>query len=278
MKKIILYLLAFLIAPLAAISQSVSQSGIDIRYDSDGSGISGPMPPSGANLAGGTHSIGLYPGSPELVGGLYEPHFIVRNTNNVNKQYKIIRKALNVPASWQDQLCWPPTCYTADQDTNISVEVFSTTHTGSSPAPVIKAGTDTTTDNFVAELKPRITPDQGVAGYALYRYYFYDVQVGGYADSVDLSIGFVLGVNQVKPATTFSVGPNPANEFTNVTLGYNDNATAKIVDALGNIVRTETIYNGSKSIDVSDLKNGVYFIMIESPGNKPQNRKLIVRH
>jgi len=266
MKNIILYLIAFLIAPIAAISQS----GIDIRYDSDGA--TGPNPPSGPNLAGGVYSISLFPTSPDLVGGTHDIHFIVTNNTGTDKQLKIVRKKINVPATWVDQVCWPPLCY------NTNGDVYSTPHTVSNPAPIVVNGTHTTTDALDAELKPRITPDQSAAGYALYRYYIYDIAGGGYADSVDVSIGFVLGVNQVKPANTFSVSPNPADEYTNVTLGYDDNATAKIVDALGNIVRTETIYNGSKSLDVSDLKNGVYFIMIESPGNKPQNRKLIVRH
>jgi len=266
MKKNILYLLAFLIAPLAAISQS----GIDIRYDSDGA--SGPNPPSGPNIAGGVHSISLFPSSADLVGGIYEVHFNITNNTGADKQWQVVRKKINVPSTWVDQVCWPPLCY------NTSGDVYTTPNSISYPAPIVVDGTNTTTEGLVTELKPRITPDQNNAGYALYRYYIRDVESGVNIDSVDVSIGFVLGVNQVKPATTFSVSPNPANEFTNVTLGYEDNATAKIVDALGNIVRTETIYNGSKSIDVSDLKNGVYFIMIESPGNKPQNRKLIVRH
>ena len=254
---------------------SFAQSGLDVRYDPDGA--TGPLATTGSNLAGGSHSISLYPGSPDLAGGLYEVHFIVTNTSSSDKQYKIIRKALNVPASWQDQLCWPPLCYNADQEVTSSVESYSTPHTVSNPAPIIKAGKDSTTENLVAELKPRITPDQSAAGYALYRYYFYDVQGGGYVDSVDLSIGFVLGVNQQKAAPAMVVMPNPADNHASVTINSDEATPLKVVDALGKTVLTETIYNGSKSLDVSDLKNGVYFILIESEG-KMLNRKLIVRH
>jgi hypothetical protein len=248
---------------------SFAQSGLDVRYDPDGA--TGPLATTGSNLAGGSHSISLYPGSPDLAGGVYEVHFIVTNTNNTDKQYKIIRKQVNVPATWIDQVCWPPLCY------NASGSVYSTPHTASNPAPIIVAGSELTTTGLDAELKPRITPDQSAAGYALYRYYFYDVQGGGYVDSVDLSIGFVLGVNQQKADPAMVVMPNPADNHASVTINSEEATPLKVVDALGKTVLTETIYNGSKSLDVSDLKNGVYFILIESEG-KMLNRKLIVRH
>jgi hypothetical protein len=248
---------------------SFAQSGLDVRYDPDGA--TGPLPTTGSNLAGGMHSISLYPGSPDLSGSVYEVHFIVTNTNATDKQYKIVRKQINVPATWVDQICWPPLCY------NASGPVYMTPHTASNPAPIIVAGTSATTNAEDAELKPRITPDQSSAGYALYRYYFFDVQSGTYADSVDLSIGFVLGVNQQKASPTLAVAPNPADNHATVTINSDEATPLKVVDALGKTVLTEMIYNGSRSLDVSDLKNGVYFILIESEG-KTLNRKLIVRH
>jgi hypothetical protein len=41
---------------------------------------------------------------------------------------------------------------------------------------------------------------------------------------------------------------------------------------------TENIYNGQKHLNISDLKNGVYIVLVESPGVKPLTKKLIVRH
>jgi len=57
-----------------------------------------------------------------------------------------------------------------------------------------------------------------------------------------------------------------------------ENANIKVVDVLGNTVYNETITNGSKNVDVSSFKNGVYFVIVEVPGIKPMNRKLIIRH
>ena len=56
-----------------------------------------------------------------------------------------------------------------------------------------------------------------------------------------------------------------------------DNSNVKIVDVLGNVVYTETI-SATKKIDLSDFKNGIYFITIETSDSKISNRKLIIRH
>ena len=62
-------------------------------------------------------------------------------------------------------------------------------------------------------------------------------------------------------------------------LGHNHPSVYQhIVDALGNVVYNEQIANGTKSIDVSNFKNGVYFVIIDPSDAKPVNRKLIIRH
>jgi hypothetical protein len=56
-----------------------------------------------------------------------------------------------------------------------------------------------------------------------------------------------------------------------------DNGTIRIVDVLGNVVTKESI-TGTKKIDLSNYRNGVYFITIETSNGKTINRKLIVKH
>ena len=51
----------------------------------------------------------------------------------------------------------------------------------------------------------------------------------------------------------------------------------KIIDVLGNNVYSETL-SGNKKIDVSDFKNGIYFVTLESSDTRISNRKLIIRH
>jgi hypothetical protein len=266
MKKGVVLFAGIVISATAMFAQN---SVLDIRYDPDG--MAGPLPVSGSNLGGGTHSINLYPSSPDLTAGIYEPHFQVTNTAASDIQLKIIRKEVNVPTAWIDQICWPPLCY------NASGLEYSTPNSTSYPAPIIAAGTAITTNSLDAELKPRITPDPSSAGYGLYRYYFYDVVNNTYVDSLDIAISYVLGITQQKNTPSITIAPNPADENVTITLNTDHASSVKVVDALGKSVLNETISNGTKSINVSDFKNGVYIVLVESDG-KTFTRKLIVRH
>jgi hypothetical protein len=247
---------------------------IALGYQSfgQGDGISIQVNGLGADISGGSHSVNLYGTSPDLVGGIYEVKFKVTNTTGANQQWKITRKKVSVPGSWIDQICWPPLCY------NASGDVYSTPNSGGNPAPTIVDGTHLTTDGLEAELKPRITPDVNNASYAIYRYYVTDVVSGQYLDSVDLNINFTLSTNIVKPNPVLSVSPNPASESVTITLGTSDDANIKIVDGLGKQVLSTYLYDGQKTIDVSDFKTGVYIITIEGSGIKALNKKLIIKH
>jgi len=48
-------------------------------------------------------------------------------------------------------------------------------------------------------------------------------------------------------------------------------------DVLGNTLLSKKI-SGSETIDVSEFRNGIYFITMEAKGAKKINRKVIVRH
>lgn len=97
-------------------------------------------------------------------------------------------------------------------------------------------------------------------------------------DSVFVEVSFSANVPLVSPQLSVGVSPNPASESFTVTTGINENASIKILDVLGNVVFKETIISESKDINISKFKNGVYFVIVEAPGAKAVNRKLIVRH
>lgn len=258
MKKILLGLSAIIALSISGVH---AQDGIEIHLDG-----------AGPDISGGTHSVNLYGSSPDLSGGMYVVHFIVTNNTGSDKQWRITRQKMSVPSTWVDQICWPPLCY------NTSGDTYMTPNSGSYPAPIIVDGTSTTTNSEVAEIKPQITPDQSSAGYAHYRYYITDVTTGEYMDSVDLELNYVLGVQTLKQTPIVNVSPNPANENVNISLGTIENSSIRILDVLGKTIYTENNANGTKSIDVSNFKNGVYFVMIEVPGMKTITRKLIVKH
>lgn len=203
-----------------------------------------------------------------------EAHFIVTNNSGTNQQWRIRRDRIDVPSDWSDNLCWPPSCYLTQ-----GVDIYTTPNSGANPAPTIANGTSQTTDNpsLVAEIKPQIFPSVTSDSYALYWYFVTDVQ-GNKVDSVGLRIFSFLGLDEaIAPTLEMTVSPNPATDNINVKATGASEANVKVVDILGNIVREEKI-QGSKKIDVMDLNSGVYFVILESEGLKPVNKKIVIRH
>ena len=247
MKKFILSLSAiFTLSFFGVIAQS---NGIEIRLDGNG-----------ADLSGTEVVINLTTGN-------YDANMHVSNNTGTNKAWKITRRKISVPATWTDVLCWGPNCYPASGDL----------YTTPGVAPIVTNGTELFSTGLVADLHMTITPNQTATSSALYRYYITNTQ-GAYEDSIDLSINFTLGVTSLKQPTTLTISPNPADDNVKIALEGIENSSVKIVDVLGNVVYNESINNGTKNIDVSTFKNGVYFVLVEAPGIKSFNRKLIIRH
>ena len=82
--------------------------------------------------------------------------------------------------------------------------------------------------------------------------------------------------NHEKMATIY---PNPARD--NLTIKFRDpqkNAVIMVVDMIGKMERRyDEIHIKSTNLDVSNLKNGVYFINIRS-NNKTMTEKVIINH
>lgn len=67
--------------------------------------------------------------------------------------------------------------------------------------------------------------------------------------------------------------PNPTNGYLNFTTNSNENIDVQIFDILGkSVLRLENVRN---SIDISELKSGVYFVQIVL-GTEKSTKKLIV--
>ena len=90
-------------------------------------------------------------------------------------------------------------------------------------------------------------------------------------------MAFVGNAQSEMNAISFSAVPNPASDYVLISTNGIDNATIKIIDILGNTIYLENI-STTKKIDVSDYKNGIYFVSIESSDSKIVNRRLIVKH
>jgi hypothetical protein len=92
-------------------------------------------------------------------------------------------------------------------------------------------------------------------------------------------------ITGIEPSTAeleqIQIYPNPANgKFSFGTSGdFPDNCIWKIADQRGINVMTGNFndaFNGVKSVDITSLTNGVYFVAIGAPGKNPVYKKLVV--
>lgn len=179
------------------------------------------------------------------------------------------RVILTPIASWVDDMCWATSsdggltgqCYNGIQASNpyLSPDAF-----------VINPG-----DNgvFKGTIKPK-DPDYGCGDY---RYYF--IQDGTtILDSIDVTVCKTASVEEVTPALSISVAPNPASSYFKVKTNDVVGATVQVVDVLGNVVLKETVMESSKTINTSNFRNGVYFVRVTADKQRTINRKLIIKH
>jgi hypothetical protein len=215
---------------------------------------------SSADISGGVHVINVDANHPDIVNtGEIVLDLAVHNNTGTSKSWRITRVHANVPTAWSDLICltscFPPSsmveyCTPASQ-------------------PLVVA------DGAEGEILLHFSPEQTAAGSATYRYYLGDCTT--FDDSVDVQINFTLGTKAMKSASNFTIVPNPASDFVQITTNSSEAASLKIVDILGNIVFTEVIV-ATKKIDVSHYKNGVYFVSIENPNSKIVSRKLVIKN
>ena len=99
-------------------------------------------------------------------------------------------------------------------------------------------------------------------------------------DTVGL-FGSTVSVNDIKNPTTFTVYPNPANDYTYIAISLDktEKVTLTIVDLLGKEISKEEkiLFSGKTTdrVDVSNFQNGVYFINLQA-GNKITTQKLVI--
>ena len=88
-------------------------------------------------------------------------------------------------------------------------------------------------------------------------------------------------VNDIKNTTKFTVYPNPANDYTSITISLDktEKVTLTIVDLLGKEISKEekVLFSGktTEMLDVSNFQNGVYFINLQVE-NKITTQKLVI--
>lgn len=81
-----------------------------------------------------------------------------------------------------------------------------------------------------------------------------------------------------KPFFSVNVAPNPASAQITLSANSASDFQIKLTDVLGNLILSESFFDGLGKLDISKYRNGIYFITVEAEGVKPITRKLIIRH
>jgi hypothetical protein len=185
----------------------------------------------------------------------------VENHTGSSQSWVVTRAKINNQDSWSDYMCWG-LCYPAS---SMDQDVWT------GPQPL------TVADDAEGLLSSHITPSFTDVETVTYRYYV-GTELDPYQDSMDMVLIMTpLGIEETTPELSVSIAPNPATNYIKVKAEGVESATIKMYDVLGNVILTKSI-NGSKTIDVSEFRNGIYFVIIEAKGAKTVNRKVIVRH
>jgi hypothetical protein len=246
----------YILSAIVSFSFSVfAQNGIEIKVDGQG-----------ADISGGTHTV-IAPSND-----VFDVLFDVYNYTGNSKQWVITRKKLNVPTGWADGLCWGHatdpfggTCYSSTQ---MNYDTWT--------SPASQAVLFTINDGEYGKLKPQINPEDFTSGSAHYRYYIAQAGTSVYSDSVDLIVDFTASIKPVKQEPSVSITPNPASDYISITLANAETASFRIFDSFGSLVLKDQV-SGSKKINVSDFKPGIYFVTIDIAGSRSFSKKLIIK-
>ena len=196
-------------------------------------------------------------------------------TNNSNKllRIKVERVTTNYPSGINDQICWGGICENPEPIFN-SVRV-SKEYEDMSPQQVIAGGGL----GFAGYYLPG-----GNYGTVYFTYTFFDVnqEVPSSSFVVAFNAKKSVGIKEEKGLGKFSLSPNPANDYFDLT-GLKQNVvagtTVEILNIVGKVVSEKPINNPSEfeRIDISELRAGIYFVRVKTENQISETQKLIIR-
>lgn len=93
--------------------------------------------------------------------------------------------------------------------------------------------------------------------------------------TVAVTVSACTGIQEQVNQNSFILYPNPAKASVNVKLSNNTSASIQIMDVTGKFVTDKTEMKDEININTSELKSGLYFVIISSEG-KTSTSKLII--
>jgi hypothetical protein len=242
MKKTILNLIAI----LGFAFSGISQDGITMKVTGDNTDYSSG---NGVYIT----TVGA--------AGISDFDIDVTNTTGSAKSWRLTRlNEAGTPSGWSTTICAGLACFPSS-----ALNPYCT------PAPTNQQLAVANSATGVIAFHVTSTTN----GTGTYRIYIGDCT--NFDDSIDIQVVNTLGIKEMKQNPTFTMYPNPSDDVVSISINNSKSGTVKIVDLVGNVVYNEEIYSPSK-INVSEFKNGIYFVTIESEGIKLSSRKLVVRH
>ena len=165
----------------------------------------------------------------------------------------------DMPAGWDISLCDYTDCY--------------------SGVPVSGTMTEITLANAQAGIQGFLkltVGHQGVFGEGTVVMYVYDSNDYNRGDTVSYHLYYFdpLAVDENEASNSFEIFPNPANEY--LKINKIGSYSFDIINSLGVVVQTGQS-EGTKEINISDLRSGLYFVSIEDGNGNTYSKRLIIK-
>ncbi len=262
MKKIILNSIAIFGITLS----SIAQDGIKIHVKK--TGILSDLVLTGdlTDYSSG-HSAFVY--NTSLTGTLIFD-IDIENTTGSEKAWRVTRiNEIGMPSNWTNSICCGVKCFPAS-----AMNPYVTPISIYSVNPQIINTIDVSNGE---DGQMSLHVNASSVGSGLFTLYLTDNKNTTHEDSIQIQIIYTLGIDDLMSNSSFSLYPNPANNHLSIQLKNNEKGNLKIVDLVGNIIYSESIVSNSK-INVSEFKNGIYFVLVETNGVQTQMEKLVIKH
>jgi len=93
----------------------------------------------------------------------------------------------------------------------------------------------------------------------------------------DINIGSTTSISNQDANNDLKIYPNPANDYTNITLNSQNKITnLKVINLLGKVVKNINTTTNNYSLNLNDLSSGYYNILINSTDNSTYSRSIQV--
>ncbi len=188
------------------------------------------------------------------------------NNSGSTKDWIVSRRRINGQSGWNDFMI------VAAQNDPFGNAVMP--YTADSTIWIVSLMPLSTLDTEYLTIRAHITPSFNSSYCSIYRYYV-GTELDPFQDSVDFNICQTVGIDELN-STELSVYPNPASDIIDIEADV-ANGSMQMIDLLGNIVMMAQ-FDQTLRLSMGEIKSGVYFIILESEGNSPIKKKIIIQH